>query len=238
MTEKQKDITKSRHLLLRWGFYIIGIIILAFGISLTITAKDLGISPWDVLHYGLYKQFGLTIGSWSIIVGVIIVAFSCIALRQWPKIGTILNMVLIGIFIDLFLLILPDPGPIWMDIIVLISGVIIFAYGIGLYVAANLGAGPRDSLMLYITEKTGWKVQWVRNCLDVIVLLIGWLLGGPVGVGTVIASLTLGTILGYTFPHSKKLMDFMIKRGKKGEDFYKGQIRINHHDCASEKLRR
>ncbi|SET66491.1 hypothetical protein SAMN05421676_106240 [Salinibacillus kushneri] len=218
------------HLLMRWFVYFVGIIILAFGISLTIKAKDLGISPWDVLHYGLFSQFGLTVGSWSIIVGIVIVSLSCMVRKTWPQIGTIFNMVFMGIFIDIFLFILPDPGPLWMDFLTLMIGLLIAGYGIGLYVAAKLGAGPRDTLMLLLTEKTGWKVQWVRIGLEILVFIVGYFLGGPIGIGTVIASVLLGSIVGYSLPQSERLLKYMIWRRKTSENFNEGTIRLNHYD--------
>ncbi|MBO8155975.1 MAG: YitT family protein [Bacillaceae bacterium] len=214
---EKKDHT--REILIRWTFFIAGLIILAFGIALTIKGKVLGIGPWDVFHYGLYLQFGLTVGSWSIIAGLLIVLFTSLATRSWPKIGTVLNMLLIGMFIDLFLYILPDPEALWLEIFVFITGIIVLAYGIGIYVAPDLGAGPRDGLMLYITEKTGWKVQWVRNGIEIAVLLLGWLLGGPVGIGTIIIAFFLGTFVGYSLPQAKKLMNYLMVRGKKSENF-------------------
>ncbi|WP_228550213.1 YczE/YyaS/YitT family protein [Salinibacillus xinjiangensis] len=232
MTDKQQD-----SIWIRWSFYIIGIMALAFGISLMIKAKDLGIGPWDVFHYGLYLQFGLTVGTWSILAGLVIVTISCVAMKMWPKIGTILNMVFVGVFIDIFLFILPDPGPIWMDILTLIVGLVVCGYGVGLYVAANLGAGPRDSLMLFLTEKFGWKVQWVRSGIEVFVLITGYLLGGPVGVGTIVASLALGPIVGYTLPQSKRWIEHVQWRRKRSENFNQGEIRFNHYDCTGEESR-
>lgn len=92
----------------RWLFFIAGLIILAFGISLTIKGQLLGIGPWDVLHVGLYLNVGLTIGSWSIISGLVIVIGTAIGTKRFPKIGTWLNMILIGLFIDFFNWLLPD----------------------------------------------------------------------------------------------------------------------------------
>lgn len=207
-----------REQLIRWSFFIGGLIILALGIALTIKGKVLGIGPWDVFHYGLYLQFGLTIGSWSIIAGLAIVLFTSLATKSWPKIGTVLNMLLVGIFIDIFLYILPDPESLWLKMVVFILGIIVLGYGIGIYVAPDLGAGPRDGLMLYITDKTGWKVQWVRIGIEITVLLLGWLLGGPVGIGTIIIAFFLGTIVGYSLPQSKRWMNSLMKRGINDEN--------------------
>ncbi|RBP04885.1 YitT family protein [Rossellomorea aquimaris] len=202
----------NRELFLRWSFFFTGLLVLAFGISLTIKGKDLGIGPWDVFHYGLFKQLGLTIGTWSIIAGFVILFVTGIGTKSFPKVGAFINMLLIGIFIDLFNYVLPDPQSLLAQSIVFAIGIVVIAYGIGLYVSADLGAGPRDSLMLLVVEKTGWKVQWVRNGMEIIVFFFGWLLGGPVGIGTVIIALGLGSIVGFSLPQSKKLLQFFLMR--------------------------
>lgn len=202
----------NRELVLRWSFFFTGLLVLAFGISLTIKGKDLGIGPWDVFHYGLFKQLGLTIGTWSIIAGFVILFVTGIGTKSFPKVGAFINMLLIGIFIDLFNYVLPDPQSLLAQSIVFAIGIVVIAYGIGLYVSADLGAGPRDSLMLLVVEKTGWKVQWVRNGMEIIVFFFGWLLGGPVGIGTVIIALGLGSIVGFSLPQSKKLLQFFLMR--------------------------
>ncbi|MBN8194038.1 YitT family protein [Bacillus sp. NTK074B] len=202
----------NREKMLRWSFFFIGLLVLSFGISLTIKGKDLGIGPWDVFHYGLFKQLGLTIGTWSIIVGFIILFVTGVGTKSFPKAGAFINMLLIGIFIDLFNFVLPDPHSLVAQAVVFAMGIVVIGYGIGLYVSADLGAGPRDSLMLLVVEKTGWKVQWVRNGMEIIVFFFGWLLGGPVGVGTVIIALGLGSIVGFSLPQSKKLLHSLIER--------------------------
>ncbi|MBW3114278.1 YitT family protein [Bacillus sp. MCCB 382] len=202
----------NREKMLRWSFFFIGLLVLSFGISLTIKGKDLGIGPWDVFHYGLFKQLGLTIGTWSIIVGFIILFVTGVGTKSFPKAGAFINMLLIGIFIDLFNFVLPDPHSLAAQAVVFAIGIVVIGYGIGLYVSADLGAGPRDSLMLLVVEKTGWKVQWVRNGMEIIVFFLGWLLGGPVGIGTVIIALGLGSIVGFSLPQSKKLLHSLIER--------------------------
>ncbi|MDX1772149.1 MAG: YitT family protein, partial [Planococcaceae bacterium] len=127
----------------RWLFFIAGLIILAFGISLTIKGQLLGIGPWDVLHVGLYLNVGLTIGSWSIISGLVIVIGTAIGTKRLPKIGTWLNMILIGLFIDFFNWLLPDLASYFGQTIFFVAGVLIMGLGVGIYVAPNMGAGPR-----------------------------------------------------------------------------------------------
>ncbi|WP_338751192.1 YitT family protein [Bacillus sp. FJAT-52991] len=197
---------------LRWTFFILGLIVLSFGISLTIKGKVLGIGPWDVFHYGLYKQFGLTIGTWSILVGMIIIIATWIGTKTPPKIGAIANMLLLGIFIDLFNAVLPAPEMLFVQIMFFIVGVLILGFGISLYVSANLGAGPRDSLMLLIVEKTGWSITLVRNGMEITVFILGWLLGGPVGIGTIFIALFLGKIIQVTLPPCQKWLKQLIEK--------------------------
>ena len=160
----------------RWIFFLVGLMILSLGISMTIKGQKLGIGPWDVLHVGLYKNFGLTIGTWGIITGFIIVISTAAVLKEWPQIGTWLNMILIGLFIDLFNWLLPDITTMGAQILMFSAGVIVMGYGVGIYISPNIGAGPRDSLMLVFVKKTGASVKKVRTTLEVIVAIVGWLL--------------------------------------------------------------
>ncbi|MCA1055018.1 YitT family protein [Rossellomorea aquimaris] len=202
----------KREFVIRWTFFFVGLLVLALGITLTIKGKDLGIGPWDVFHYGLFKQLGLTIGTWSIIAGFVILLVTGIGTRSFPKIGAFLNMFFIGIFIDVFNFLIPDPESLFAQAIVFAVGIIVLGYGVGLYVSAGLGAGPRDSLMLLIVEKTGWKVQWVRNGMEILVFILGWMLGGPVGIGTVVIALGLGSIVGVSLPQSKRLLEYVLSK--------------------------
>ncbi|WP_019414698.1 YitT family protein [Paenisporosarcina sp. TG20] len=183
---------------IRWLFFFLGLVIFAFGISLTIRGALLGIGPWDVLHVGLFINFGLTIGIWAIVSGLVLVLCTSLYLKQWPLIGTWLNMILVGVFIDIFLWLLPAVSNPVLQTILFIVGVAIMGVGVGMYIAANMGAGPRDTLMLILVEKTGWTVKKVRTLLEIVVGIIGWILGGPLGVGTVIIALTLGYLVHYT----------------------------------------
>jgi uncharacterized membrane protein YczE len=189
---------------------------MAFGLDLMIVA-DFGATPWDVLHVGLFQHIGLTIGTWSIIVGFFVLAISAVIMRQWPKLGAYLNMLLVGIFMDIILKLplLVTPESMIGKIMMFIAGVIINGIGMGIYISAQLGAGPRDSFMLAVTARTGWKVSHVRRLMEVIVLVIGWLLGGPVFIGTIIFSISIGTIVGIALPKCQLLTDKMIEKLKK-----------------------
>lgn len=178
-----------------------------------IIRANLGTAPWDVLHIGLYKQFGLTIGSWSIIVGIFILSTSAILAKAFPKLGAFLNMLLCGIFIDMYMLIpwLDTPDTIIGQFIMLAVGIILNGYGMAFYISANLGAGPRDSLMLVLMQITRIKVQWIRLVIEITVLAAGWMLGGPVGIGTVIVSLSIGHISGFALPQCQKIANYLLK---------------------------
>lgn len=190
----------------RWIFYLTGLVILALGITMTIKGYRLGIGPWDVFHVGLNNNFGLTIGTWSILTGLIIIGGTAIALKELPKIGTWLNMILLGVFIDIFNWLIPDFESLLPQTIIFISGIVVMSYGVGVYMSPNIGAGPRDSLMLVFVEKFGFSIKRVRTSIEVIVAIGGWLLGGPVGVGTVIIALLIGQFVHYTLPQSKALL--------------------------------
>jgi uncharacterized protein len=201
-----------REWILRWSFFVFGLIILAFGAALTIEGELVGIGPWDVLHYGMFLQLGLTIGSWSIIMGFLLLTAASIATRKLPKIGAFLNMLLLGLFMDFFLWLLPNIDSFIGAVFSFVFGVVLLGFGIGLYVSADLGSGPRDSIMILIVEKTGWSLQWVRNGMEVLVLILGWALGGPVGIGTVIIAFFLGPIVGYSLPQCKKLLKYLLAK--------------------------
>lgn len=190
----------------RWAFYFAGLLVVSLGISMTIKGSRLGIGPWDVLHVGLYKNLGLTIGSWSIISGLLIILVTASFLKEWPKVGTWLNMILLGVFIDIFNWLIPDYETLGAQITIFTFGVMVMAYGIGLYISPNVGAGPRDSLMLIFVKKFGISIKKVRTIIEVVVALLGWLLGGPIGVGTVIIALLLGQIVHYTLPLNRALL--------------------------------
>ncbi|MDV2883566.1 YitT family protein [Alkalihalophilus pseudofirmus] len=223
---------KPSKLFVRWAVFMVGLVIMSFGISMMIKA-DLGSAPWDVLHIGLTLQLGLTVGSWSIIMGFLIIGATSFLTKEWPQLGAFINMVLVGVFIDIFLWILPAPEGFVLKLAMLLLGIIIIGYGIGLYIAPKLGAGPRDSLMLALTLRTGWKVQWVRSSMEVIVLTAGWLLGGPVFIGTLLFCFGIGSVVGFTMPQCQRMVDILIERGSKNENFNQGTLRTHHHDGVS-----
>ncbi|XRQ15613.1 YczE/YyaS/YitT family protein [Actinomadura welshii] len=168
-----------------------GLALYGLGIALQVSS-GLGNDPWDVLHEGLSRRFGLSIGAWIIIAGALVM-LAWIPLRQRPGIGTISNVVLIGVFADLFLWLLPDPGGLGVRWAYLVTAVLVGGFATGCYIGAGLGPGPRDGLMTGIAAR-GHSVRVVRTGIELAVLASGWLLGGTVGVGTVLYALAIGPL--------------------------------------------
>lgn len=195
-----------KQLVWRWVFFVTGVTMMALGISMTIKGQQFGIGPWDVFHIGLHNHLGLTIGTWTILASIIIVLITIMGTKKFPQLGTWLNILFLGSFIDVFNWILPDIISYIGQLIIFIIGVVVIAVGVGVYVSPNVGAGPRDSLMLLLMVKTGWSIKKVRTGIEIIVALAGWALGGPVGLGTIIIALLLGQIVHYSLPLSQKIL--------------------------------
>jgi len=187
-----------RFLRLNWGLFICSV-----GIVFMLNA-NIGYAPWDVFHAGLAKSFGISIGIASILVGLVI-CFVTVALGEKLGLGTIFNMVMIGLFIDmlLFLKAIPIASNFYYGMIMLAIGMILLSYGSYHYIASAFGAGPRDSLMVAITRKTGWPVGICRGWIEVLAAFAGWKLGGMFGIGTVISALAIGFFIQTTFKFLK-----------------------------------
>jgi len=166
-----------------------------FGVSMALLVRSgLGNIPWDVLHQGLVRQFGGTIGGWSIAVGVVVLLL-WIPLRERPGLGTVSNVFLIGASVDGTLALVPDAGPLPLQVGFMVLGIVLNAIATALYVGARLGPGPRDGLMTGLVRRTGGSVRVVKTVIEVTVVLIGWALGGTLGVGTVLFVLTIGPLV-------------------------------------------
>ena len=174
---------------------LVGIPVLGIGIALTLQAR-LGVSPYDVLHQGIAHRTGLSVGTVVILVGLVILLF-WIPLRQRPGIGTVLNTLTVGLVIDLALRVIPESDLLAARIPLLVVGILVTGLGMGLYIGAGLGPGPRDGLMTGIAAK-GFPLWGVRTVLELTALAAGWVLGGNVGVGTVLFAFSIGP-LGHFF---------------------------------------
>ncbi|MFG2019801.1 membrane protein YczE [Actinomadura geliboluensis] len=169
----------------------VGLALYGLGIALQVSS-GLGNDPWDVFHQGLSRRFGLSIGAWIIIAGAVVM-LAWIPLRQRPGIGTISNVVLVGVFADLFLWLLPAPDALAFRWGFLVVAVLVGGVATGCYIGAGLGPGPRDGLMTGIAAR-GHSIRVVRTGIELAVLAAGWLLGGTVGLGTVLYALAIGPL--------------------------------------------
>ena len=168
-----------------------GLVLYGISSSLLVLA-DLGLDPWDVFHQGLSRTFGLAIGTWAIIVGVAVLLL-WIPLRQRPGIGTVSNVILVGLTMNVVLGHVHAPHALAVRIACLVCGVFLNGVATGAYIGAGLGPGPRDGLMTGLAAR-GHSIRVVRTGLEVTVLAIGWLLGGTVGVGTLVYALSIGPL--------------------------------------------
>jgi uncharacterized membrane protein YczE len=168
-----------------------GLVLYGISSSLLVLAV-LGLDPWDVFHQGLSRTFGLAIGTWAIIVGVVVLLL-WIPLRQRPGIGTVSNVVLVGLTMNVVLGHVHAPHAMAARVACLVCGVFLNGVATGAYIGAGLGPGPRDGLMTGLAAR-GHSIRVVRTGLEVIVLVTGWLLGGTVGVGTVLYALSIGPL--------------------------------------------
>lgn len=176
----------------------LGLALYGFSIGLVIRS-NLGGNPWDVFHQGLSIRTGLGLGTVIIIVGAAVLLL-WIPLRQRPGIGTVSNVFLIGIWADIALWLIPPVQSLPVAWAMLLGGIFLNGVAGGAYIGAGLGPGPRDGLMTGFVKRTGGSVRLVRTCIELIVVATGWLLGGTVGLGTLLYAVAIGPILHRMLP--------------------------------------
>ena len=183
-----------RFMRLNFGLFLYGL-----GIVVTMRA-NVGYAPWEVLHSGISQTLSVSIGLVNTAVGALIV-FIVFLLGEKIGLGTIFNMFMIGLFMDLILFLdfIPLVNNFWLGCAVMIAGLFIISLGTYFYISSSFGAGPRDSLMVAITRKTKLPVGLCRGVLEVSVVIIGWFLGGLVGLGTVLSAFAIGFCVQITF---------------------------------------
>ena len=175
-----------------------------YGLSIALIVRaDLGLDPWDVLNQGVFERFAKPAGiNFGLVVNLIgmAVLLLWIPLRQKPGIGTVANVLVIGTVANVGLGWIPSDLGLPLRAGLLIAGIVLNGVASGAYIGAGLGPGPRDGLMTGIIARTGWPVKWVRTAIELAVLAVGWLLGGSVGVGTLLYALTIGPLVHIFLP--------------------------------------
>ncbi|RVT38890.1 YczE/YyaS/YitT family protein [Sphingobium algorifonticola] len=177
---------------------LLGLALYGFSMALMLRA-NLGLDPWDVLHQGIAPILGLSFGMTVNLIGLIVLLL-WIPLRQRPGIGTVMNIIVIGTVVDLVLPLLPDPAGFAPRFAMLVAGIGLNGIAGGAYIGAGLGPGPRDGLMTGLCARTGWPVKIVRTAIELAVLATGWMLGGTVGLGTVLYAVTIGWVVHHALP--------------------------------------
>ena len=171
---------------------VVGLFLYGIGIAFIVRA-GLGAAPWDVLSQGLSHHVPLTFGVITILVSIVVLLL-WIPLRQRPGIGTLLNALLVGPAADVGFLVIPVAEDLWLQILLFLVGLLVLSAATGLYIGAHFGPGPRDGLMTGLHRRTGWPIWIVRTGIEVVVVAIGWVLGGTVGAGTVAFALLVGPL--------------------------------------------
>lgn len=192
--------TRLRRILMLYSGLVLG----GVGLSMFFVA-DLGLDAWDVLHQGISISAGISVGT-AVVASSVGVLFLWVPLRQRPGLGTVSDVFVVGVVIDVALSVMPHPGSLGMRVVFLAAGLVTTAIATSMYIGAGLGPGPRDGLMTGIAAR-GWTVRRVRTTLDVSVLAVGWFLGGTVGVGTVASALTMGPLVHVFLPRFMAVAD-------------------------------
>lgn len=178
---------------------LVGLVL--YGVSLAMMVRgSLGLAPWDVLHSGITHHVPLSLGQVLVIVSFLVLIL-WIPLKEVPGIGTVANAIVIGVAADATLGLLARPDPLVVRVGLTIGGVLLCGFATAFYIGAQLGRGPRDGLMTGLHRRTGLSIRLVRTALEIVVVLVGLVLGGSLGVGTVLFALTIGPIAQALMPH-------------------------------------
>ena len=192
------------------GRLLLGLYLVGLGLAMMIHT-GLGVPPWDVLSQGVQVQTGWSFGFSAIVISAIVLLL-WIPIKQQPGIGTVINAIMIGPFADLNEPLMPELDGWLANLLWMVLGLLAVALGLGLYISANLGAGPRDGLMVGLTRVSGWPFWIIRTIGESLVLLTGWMLGGTVGMGTALFAVAIG----YLMQMSMKMFGFDPKSDSNG----------------------
>lgn len=194
LNKKESRFLLINTFILKYLYFFGGLFISCIGNYFLISAQNLGVSPWDVFHIGISRfSPSIELGTIGIIIGLIILIPSFF-MNIKPQLGTFLNIYFYGVVLNFLMTshILENSNSVVLSLVYLFLGIIIIGIGTALYLLANAGAGPRDSLMLGLHHKTRFSIAQVRTGIEVLVVTLGFLMGGPLGIGTLIYSLTIG----------------------------------------------
>ncbi|MDQ0207681.1 YczE/YyaS/YitT family protein [Alkalicoccobacillus murimartini] len=214
--------------MIKWTVFLVGLLVLATGGAFMIKSA-FGSATWDVLHIGLSTKTSWSIGVWVQIIGLFMIGLACIIDQSKPQIGSFINIILIGFFLDFMLSIPIYPSVMqwWESLLFLIGGICILGFGAGMYVATGLGAGPRDGMTMVLSKKSGLSIRLVRTLLEGTALLIGWLLGGPVAAGTFLSVFLIGPVMQASIGFWRKQLSRLDERDELVEAPMEPELKIH-----------
>ncbi|RXJ01319.1 membrane protein [Anaerobacillus alkaliphilus] len=193
---------------LKVNCYLVGLLIVSFGVSLMVNS-NLGVGPWDALFVGLAMKLGLTVGSWLVIIGLILILLNSFLYRNKPDFTAFLTIFVLGVLIDFWLIFVFSEIAIIsiiVRVIFLLIGILLIAIGIALYLQANFAKNPIDNLMLAVQFRTGKSLTVSKTIIEVSALLLAFLVGGPIGLGTILVTFFIGPLIQiFHSPISKNL---------------------------------
>ncbi|WP_226669974.1 YczE/YyaS/YitT family protein [Metabacillus litoralis] len=199
---------------IRIAFYLIGLFLMGFGVSLTIKA-DLGAGAWDALNVGLSNAMGLTVGSWVIIIGILLIFVNAVIVKGKPKLFALITILLIGFSVDFWLMFVMNSveiGSLVSRILALISGIIFIAVGVAMYLQTKFAANPIDQLMLSLHERFKMNFMVAKTLGEVSALVLAFMLQGPIGVGTIIITFLIGPFIQYLNGPVSRRYEILSKR--------------------------
>lgn len=191
----------------RFSFYVIGLFILTAGVTLTIKS-DIGAGAWDALNVGLSHTIGFTVGSWVIIVGIILIIVNAFLMKAWPDFLALITIIVTGVFVDFWLITVFESWQIqdvFVAYAVFAAGMILIALGISIYLQAKFAVIPIDGLMLAIHRKTGLSIRTSKTVGELLALLAAVLFSGPIGIGTIIITFGIGPLVQFFYPTFEKM---------------------------------
>lgn len=197
-------------------FYIMGMLLLSFGVTMLILS-GLGTGAWDALFYALYDLIGLTVGSWIFIVGIALMILNSFLLKARIDYAAVITIFLIGAFIDFWLLIVFQDFSISstvMSYVLLAIGITGMGSGIGMYLQFDFAKNPIDNLMMAVHYQTGWSLAVSKSSIEILVMIIAFILGGPIGIGTIIIAFGIGPFVQFFFKRFQKLKSLLVNGRK------------------------
>ncbi|MGP4060802.1 YczE/YyaS/YitT family protein [Halobacillus sp. H74] len=201
-----------KNIMIKAFFYMVGLIVISLGITLTIKS-DLGAGAWDAVNVGLTEHVGLTVGSWVIIIGALLILTNAVIAKEKPDLLAVMTILIIGKFIDFWMLTVFDTlqlNTVWTQLSVLVGGIIIIAFGVSLYLQPKFSLNPVDGFMVALQKRFGLSLTKAKTLTEAFALVLAIALGGPIGIGTVIILVLIGPFIQFFDGKANHVMNKML----------------------------